>query len=110
VTRARRDRMRSLLAALLIFAAPVVWLVFQQGVGLASYLDCRSARPPWGGLVGVGATLACAAAAWRCWLRRKEGTEARRFLTVVGAGASAIFALAALTTTVALLVVPACAR
>jgi hypothetical protein len=105
-----RKLMSSLVAGLLVFAAPVIWILFQQGVGAASYLHCEVAKPPWGGMLGCVATLACAGGAARCWLSRRHGTDTRRFLMMVGAGSGLIFALAALVMTVAILVVPACTR
>jgi hypothetical protein len=111
VTRARQSRLAGALAVgLLPFAAPVVWIAFQQGVGAMSYLQCRAAAPTLGGMIGIGATLACAAAATGCWLRRKHETEAQQFLMLIGAGSAAIFGMAAMTMTVALVMVPACAR
>lgn len=106
----RAQQRNALMAGILIFLAPLVWIVFQQGLGAASYLNCHIAGPPWGGLVGAIATMACAAAAGRCWLSRARVAETRRFLMVLGAGSAAIFALAALTMTVAIVMVPACAR
>jgi hypothetical protein len=111
VTRPRpRILAGSLVAGLLIFAAPVLWILLQQGLGALSYFNCAAAAAPWGGAVGIALTLACVLAACGCWISRTEGTTARRFLMVTGAGSAAIFALAALTLTIATFVVPACAR
>ena len=44
---------RALAAA--IFAAPVAWLVFQQGEGTLAYLACAAAGPPIGLVIGLAA-------------------------------------------------------
>jgi hypothetical protein len=106
----RSFRIGRLATGLLFFAAPTAWIVFQQGLGGASYFDCTVARPPWGVAVGVVATLACAAIALLCWRERLRAAATRRFLMVVAAGAAGVFAAAVLAMTFALALVPACAR
>lgn len=97
--------------ALALFAAPVAWLLLQQGEGLFVYLACARAGPPLGVLIGVAAVAACAAACALAWrLMHSLKRPAQRFLAQIGAGAAAIFTLAALVMTAAIWLVPACAR
>jgi hypothetical protein len=100
----------AIVLAILFFGAPVAWIGFQQGMGAVSYLNCGLAGSAWGLLVGLSTISACAAIAIRCWIVRGRRGDTSRFLMTVGAGFASIFALAALIMTVALAVVPACAR
>ena len=102
MTSPKQTRYALLIRAALLFAPPVVWLIFQQGTAVLVYLDCRSAGPPGGLALGVGATLLCLAAARLAWTRRKRGSEAQRFLMNVGMGAALILGLAALVMTATL--------
>jgi hypothetical protein len=110
MTTRKRTRKALLIPAALLFAAPAVWLIFQQGTGTIVYLDCGSAGPPAGPALGLGATLLCLAAAHLAWRRRTRGSETQRFVMRIGLGSALIFALAALVMTAALIVVPPCAR
>jgi hypothetical protein len=92
--------------------APAVWLVFQQGAGALTYFACPAAGPPLGPLLGLLALAACAfggRSAWRV-AHAQATTSARRVLGWIGCGATALFALASALVSLAMLLIPPCAR
>jgi hypothetical protein len=112
MSRARTSRLAGGTGVVLaLFAAPGAWILLQQGEGALVYLACPRSGPPIGILIGVAAFCVCLAAGGLAWrLVRTLEAPAQRFLAQVGAGAAAIFALAALIMTAAIWLVPSCAR
>jgi hypothetical protein len=100
------------LGVLGLVLAPAVWLAFQQGAGALTYFACPAAGPPLGPLLGLLALAACAFAGGAGWqvAHAQTTTPARRVLGWIGCGASALFALAVALVSLAMLLVPPCAR
>ncbi len=92
---------------------PVAWYGAQQGLGALVRLHCAAAPIP-GGAAGLAALMGCAAAVWLSLgpSAVKEGPPARTdaMLRVFVRLGAAIFALAIVLQTLAVLIVPACAR
>ncbi len=108
--RFRRSRLALAVALLL---PPVAWYGAQQGLGYLLRLQCSAALAP-GLLAGGAALLACALAVWLALGagRQDQGSGGRndavlRALVFLGAG---VFALAIVYQTLAVLIVPSCAR
>ncbi len=106
----RRSRMALAVALIL---PPLAWYCGQQGLGYVLRLQCAAAVGP-SALGGAFALLACAVAAWLALgVRRDEPsppgrTDAvLRIVAMLGAG---VFALAIAFQTLAVLIVPSCAR
>lgn len=92
---------------------PVAWYGAQQGLGYLVRLRCSAAVAP-GLLAGVAALLACAAAVWLALGAggHNQGPSGRndavlRTLVALGAG---VFGLAIAYQTLAVAIVPSCAR
>lgn len=100
------QRARAWTALLLPGAA---WFAFQQGLGWVLRVDCSA------GWVGVGwgvASLAlCGMAAWLAWrLARREARTTHPWLARLGLLGAFVFALAIGFQTLAVAMVPPCAR
>lgn len=98
-----------------LFAPPAAWYGCQQGMGWVLHLGCAYGGPPLGPLVGAAAFLACAAAGWIAWpVARRPVSEpharARWFIAGVAMGGAALFGLATAYQTLAMILVPPCAR
>lgn len=90
---------------------PLVWLLYQQGMGNLVYFACAAGGPPLAPLAGAVCALVCLGSGWISWrARRGAVTGARRFLYAVGAGFGPLFALGVLMVMAAALVIPPCAR
>ena len=106
-------RRSSMALTVALILPPLAWYGAQQGLGYVVRLQCAAAVGP-GALAGAFALLACAAAAWLAvGVRRDEPSppgradSVRRAVAVLGAG---VFALAIAFQTLAVLIVPSCAR
>jgi hypothetical protein len=92
---------------------PLAWYGAQQGLGMLVRVRCAAAVLP-GGAAGLLALLGCAFALWLSAGPQpaNEGSSARtdtvlRTITLLGAG---VFGLAIVFQTLAIFIVPSCAR
>jgi len=90
---------------------PVIWILYQQGIGELVYVACETGGPPIGPALGLACAAICGLAGWASWRQRDNAaTRAQRFACRVGAGLALLFALGVLAVMGAALVVPPCAR
>lgn len=100
------QRARAWTALLLPAAA---WFVFQQGLGWVLRVDCGSAAI--GILWGLASLLLCALAAWLAKRIARPGlTSVHPWLARLAYLGAAVFALAIVFQTLAIALVPPCAR
>jgi hypothetical protein len=96
-------------AWLALAVPPIAWFVFEQGLSALLHARCTLA---WLGIGwGVISLAACGAAVRIAWPLRRPGSElAGAWIARLALAVAAIFGLAILFQTLAILIVPACVR
>lgn len=91
-------------------APPLAWYLFEQGMGFTLRGSCATAGSPIGPIWGVASLCACLLAARVAWPTARGTARSGAFLARLALLAAALFALAISYQTLAVLIIPPCAR